>query len=120
MTYTPSEFLVDLLNAKSPSGAEGQSQAVFDKYVESHSDSYERDVLGNRIATLEGNGGPSVMFSGHLDELGFIITYIDEKGFLYFATIGGHDRIIIPGRRVLIQTNKGVVKGVTGLSLIHI
>ena len=52
MTYTPPEFLIDLLNAKSPSGAEGQSQAVFDKYVESHSDSYERDVLGNRIATL--------------------------------------------------------------------
>ena len=120
MTYTPSEFLVDLLNAKSPSGAEGQSQAVFDKYVESHSDSYERDVLGNRIATLEGNGGPSVMFSGHLDELGFIITYIDEKGFLYFATIGGHDRIIIPGRRVLIQTNKGVVKGVTGKRAVHL
>lgn len=120
MSYTPPKFLVELLNAKSPSGAEGQSQAVFDKYVESHSDSYQRDVLGNRIATLDGNGGPSVMLSGHLDELGFIITYIDETGFLYFATIGGHDRIIIPGRRVLIQTDKGIVKGVTGKRAVHL
>ncbi len=120
MSYTPPEFLVELLNAKSPSGAEGQSQAVFDKYVESISDSYERDVLGNRIATLNGNDGPSVMFSGHLDELGFIITYIDDNGFLYFATIGGHDRVIIPGRRVHIQTENGTVKGVTGKRAIHL
>jgi len=120
MSYTPPEFLVELLNAKSPSGAEGQSQAVFDKYVESISDSYERDVLGNRIATLNGNDGPSVMFSGHLDELGFIITYIDENGYLYFATIGGHDRVIIPGRRVHIQTQNGTVKGVTGKRAIHL
>ncbi len=60
------------------------------------------------------------MFSGHLDELGFIITYIDDNGFLYFATIGGHDRVIIPGRRVLIQTDKGAVKGVTGKRAIHL
>lgn len=120
MTYSPSEFLVELLNAKSPSGAEGQAQAVYDKYVEPISDAYERDTLGNRIATLNGNGGPSVMYSGHLDELGFIVTYIDDNGFLYFATIGGHDRIIIPGRRVRIQTANGVVKGVTGKRAVHL
>lgn len=120
MTYTPPKFLIELLNAKSPSGAEEQSQAVYDKFVEPHSDSYEKDVLGNRIATLNGKGGPSVMFSGHLDELGFIVTYIDDNGFLYFATIGGHDRIIIPGRRVLIQTEDGIVKGVTGKRAVHL
>ncbi len=120
MSYTPPEFLVDLLKAKSPSGAEGQAQSVFDKHVESEADSYERDTLGNRIATLEGDGGPSVMYSGHLDELGFIVTYINDDGFLYFATIGGHDRIIIPGRRILIQTENGIVKGVTGKRAVHL
>jgi len=119
MTYTPSEFLVDLLKAKSPSGAERQAQAVFDQYVESSADTYQRDALGNRIATLNPEGNPSVMYSGHLDELGFIISYIDDNGFLYFQTIGGHDRLIIPGRRILIQTSDGVVKGVTGKRAIH-
>ncbi len=119
MTYTPPKFLIDLLKAKSPSGAEGQAQAVFDQYVESSADTYKRDVLGNRIATLNPEGGPTVMYSGHLDELGFIINYIDDNGFLYFRTIGGHDRLIIPGRRILIQTNDGTVKGVTGKRAIH-
>lgn len=120
MSYSPPDFLVDLLNAKSPSGSEGQSQEVFDRYVEDSVDSYQRDALGNRIASLEGTGGPTVMFAGHLDELGFIITYIDDKGFLYFSTIGGHDRVIIPGRRVIIQTENGPVKGVTGKRAIHL
>ncbi|MFL3658672.1 MAG: M42 family metallopeptidase [Opitutales bacterium] len=120
MSYTPPEFLVDLLKAKSPSGAEGQAQAVFDRYIEDKADQYQRDTLGNRIATLDGDGGPCVMFSGHLDELGFIINYIDDKGFLYFGAIGGHDRVIIPGRRVIIQTENGSVKGVTGKRAIHL
>ncbi len=120
MSQSPPPFLLELLEAKSPSGAEGQAQAVFDKYVESEADLYEKDTTGNRIATLNPEGSPTVMFAGHLDELGFIITYIDDKGFLYFKTIGGHDRIIIPGRRVLIQTDKGIVKGVTGKRAVHL
>ncbi len=120
MSQSPPTFLLELLEAKSPSGAEGQSQAVFDKYVQPEADVYEKDTTGNRIATLNSEGSPTVMFAGHLDELGFIITYIDDKGFLYFKTIGGHDRVIIPGRRVLIQTDKGVVKGVTGKRAIHL
>lgn len=119
-TYTPPEFLLELLAAKSPSGAEGQAQAVYDKYVEETADEYRRDTMGNRIAVLNSGASPSVMYSGHLDELGFIITYIDDKGFLYFNTIGGHDRIIIPGRRVLVQTDKGAVIGVTGKRAVHL
>ncbi len=116
----PPEFLLELLAAKSPSGCEAQAQAVFDKYVQPRADRYENDTLGNRIATLNPDAATSVMFAGHLDELGFVVTYIDDKGFLYFATIGGHDRVIIPGRRVLLQTSKGVVKGVTGKRAVHL
>lgn len=114
------QFLLDLLAAKSPSGAEGQSQAVFDKYVQDTADTYEKDTMGNRIATLNPDAETSVMYAGHLDELGFIITHIDDKGFLYFNTIGGHDRIVISGRRVLIQTDNGIVKGVTGKRAVHL
>jgi endoglucanase len=114
------QFLAELLHARSPSGAEQQAQAVFDAQVGPSADTYERDAMGNRIATLNPAGDPSLMLAGHIDELGFIITHVNKDGFLYFDTIGGHDRVIIPGRRVVIQTRNGPVKGVTGKRAIHL
>jgi endoglucanase len=114
------DFLNQLLASRSPSGQEAEAQAVFDAFVEPKSDAYEKDVLGNRIATLNPDGDPTVLLAGHLDELGFIIKYIDDRGFLFFDTIGGHDRIIISGRRVRIKTQHGVIKGVTGKRAIHL
>lgn len=118
--YVAPVFLTELLKAKSPSGAEGQAQAVFDAHVKTHADTYANDALGCRIATLNKAGGPTVMFSGHMDELGLIITYVNKDGFIYFDTIGGHDKTIISGRRVIIQTASGLVKGVTGKRAIHL
>ncbi len=118
--YVAPVFLTELLQAKSPSGAEGQAQAVFDAHVKPHADSYANDALGCRLATLNKSGGPTVMFSGHMDELGLIITYVNKDGFIYFDTIGGHDKSIISGRRVIIQTAHGLVKGVTGKRAIHL
>ena len=118
--YHAPEFLLELLKAKSPSGAEAQAQAVFDEFVKPHADDYANDALGCRLATLNPKGGPTVMFSGHMDELGLIITYVNKDGFIYFDTIGGHDRIMIPGRRVIIQTSAGPVKGVTGKRAVHL
>ena len=118
--YQAPVFLTDLLKAKSPSGAEAQAQAVYDRYVKPHADAYANDALGCRLATLNAKGGPTLMFSGHMDELGLIITYVNKDGFLYFDTIGGHDKTIISGRRVIIQTTAGPVKGVTGKRAIHL
>ena len=118
--YVAPKFLVELLKAKSPSGSEAQAQAVYDKYVKPHADSYATDALGCRLATLNKKGGPTLMFAGHMDELGLIITYINKDGYLYFDTIGGHDRSIISGRRVILQTAAGTVKGVTGKRAIHL
>ena len=118
--YVAPVFLTELLQAKSPSGSEGQAQAVFDAHVKPHADTYANDALGCRLATLNKTGGPTVMFSGHMDELGLIITYVNKDGFIYFDTIGGHDKTIISGRRVIIQTAHGLVKGVTGKRAIHL
>jgi len=119
-TFVPPAFLTDLLNARSPSGAEFEAQAVFDTHVKPSADVYERDALGNRIATLNPAGDPVLMLAGHLDELGLIITYVNAEGFLYFDTIGGHDRVMIPGRRVVIRTAHGPVRGVTGKRAVHL
>ncbi len=120
MNYEAPPFLLELLKARSPSGYEYEAQAVFDARVKPHADTYERDALGNRIATLNPSGDPVLMLAGHMDELGLIITYANKDGFLYFDTIGGHDRVMIPGRRVVIRTAKGPVKGVTGKRAIHL
>ncbi len=84
-SYTPPAFLTDLLHARSPSGYEGEAQAVFDQYVKPVADIYTGDALGNRIATLNPSGDPTLMLAGHMDELGLIVTYINKDGFIYFG-----------------------------------
>ena len=70
-------------------GCEYEAQAVVDNWIEPIADDYRKDIMGNRFATINPNGDPSVLFAGHIDELGLLITYIDDKGFLYFETLGG-------------------------------
>ncbi len=118
--YQVPAFLSELLHARSPSGYESEAQAVFDRHVKPAADAYANDALGNRIATLNPSGDPVLMLAGHMDELGLIITYINKDGFIYFDTIGGHDRSVISGRRVIIQTANGPVKGVTGKRAVHL
>jgi endoglucanase len=118
--YAAPEFLVDLLDARSPTGHEFEAQAVVDQYVEDSVDAYRKDTMGNRFATVNPGGDPSLLFAGHIDELGLIITYINEQGFIYFDTLGGHDKTMISGRRVSILTKSGLVKGVTGKRAIHL
>jgi putative aminopeptidase FrvX len=116
---TPPKFLVDLLDARSPSGAEHDAQAVWDRYVTPRAHATVKDALGNRISTLNPDGDPVVMLAGHMDELGLLISHINKEGFLYFQTIGGHDRVMIAGRRVIIRSRHGAVLGVTGKRAIH-
>jgi endoglucanase len=118
--YLVPPFLAELLHARSPSGYEGEAQAVFDRNVKPAADAYAQDALGNRLATLNPAGDPVLMLAGHMDELGLIITYVNKDGFIYFDTIGGHDRSVISGRRIVIQTAKGPVMGVTGKRAIHL
>src|SRR5271170_424149 len=118
--YPAPAFLTELLHARSPSGYESEAQAVFDRHVQPYAQSYRADALGNRIATLNPSGDPTLMLAGHMDELGLIITYVNKDGFIYFDTIGGHDRTVISGRRIVIQTANGNVTGVTGKRAVHL
>ena len=118
--YPVPPFLSELLHARSPSGYESEAQAVFDRHVKPAASTYAMDALGNRIATLNPKGDPVLMLAGHMDELGLLITYINKEGFIYFDTVGGHDLSVISGRRVIIQTENGPVKGVTGKRAIHL
>ncbi len=114
------EFLKNLISVPSPSGYETPAAKVWREYGSKFADKIESDYHGNTIACLNADANPRIMFAGHCDELGFIVKYIDDRGFIYFDPIGGHDLGIISGRRVIIHNTRGPVAGVTGKKAIHL
>ena len=84
------ETIKKLVEAFGPSGAEHQVRALIRQEIEGLADEVRVDTLGNLIALKKGGGtGRKVMLSAHMDEIGVIVSYIDEKGFLRINPIGG-------------------------------
>jgi endoglucanase len=77
------------------------------------------DVHGNSIAVLNPKAKFKFMLAGHIDEIGLMITHIDDKGYAYVAQIGGMDPALLTGQRVKIMAEKGEVFGVIGRKAIH-
>lgn len=113
-------FLKELVEAPSPSGFEVPAQRVIRRHLEPLADQVEVDVMGNMMVRLAGQGGPRVMLAGHCDEIGFMVQYITDEGFIYFGAIGGVDPHLSPGQRINIHTHNGVVKGIIGKKAIHL
>jgi endoglucanase len=113
------EFLKSLLSIPGPSGREGAAAKVWRAEAEKFA-KVRGDRMGNSFATLNEGGRPRVMLAGHIDEIGLMITHIDEKGLLRFAGVGGWDSQVLVGQRVLIQTQNGEVPGVIGKKAIHL
>ena len=107
-------FLEELVNAPSPSGFEQPAQRVIRKYLEPYAEEIRIDVMGNLIATLNAKAKPRLMLAGHCDEIGLMIRYISEEGYLHFSSIGGVDPHLVPGQKVHIHGRNGVVLGVVG------
>jgi len=79
------------------------------------------DPLGNVIAHKEGRGGPKVMIAAHMDEIGFLVSHVDEKtGFLRIDPVGGFDPRVLMAQRVVVHTDDGDFVGVIGSKPIHI
>ena len=114
------EFLGSLIAAPSPSGYEQPAQRIWREYMASYADEVRTDLHGNAIAVKNPSGGPRILLAGHVDELGFMVKYVDDNGYISFGTVGGFDVALIPGRRVRIQTKSGPVTGVTGKKAIHL
>ena len=113
------EFLKRLLSTPGPSGNEGAAARVWREEAGKFAE-VRGDRMGNSFATLNAGGSPKVMLSGHIDEIGLMITYIDEGGFLRFTGVGGWDPQVLVGQRVRIQTEDGEVPGVIGKKAIHL
>lgn len=114
------DFLYELLSTPSPSGFEQGLQKVVCKRMEPIADSLKIDVHGNLIANLNPKGSIRVMLAGHSDQIGLMVTHIDDKGFISFKSIGGVDPSILLGSRVQIHSSSGIINGVIGHTPIHL
>lgn len=114
------DFLRRLLDAPGPSGYERAPARVWREEASSFADEVSGDVLGNSFARLTRDGAPKVVIEGHIDEIGLLITHIDEKGYLWFDQIGGWDDAVFVGQRVRIAAANGDVHGVIGRKAAHL
>lgn len=115
-------MLKDLTDAKGIPGNEREAREVMERYISPFADKIEYDNLGSLIAEKVGDAnGPKIMVAGHLDEVGFMISKIDDKGFLSFQTVGGWWSQVMLAQRVSIVTRKGdTITGVIGSKPPHI
>lgn len=114
------DFLQELVEVPSPSGYEQPAQRVIRKQLAGYADELRTDVMGNLIARLKNDKGPRVMLAGHCDEIGFMVQYVDDNGFIYFGAIGGVDPHLSPGQRILIHTKSADIPGIIGKKAIHL
>ena len=115
------DFLKEMLEAPSPTGSEEPVAALVRARLAEVADEIETNTMGSVHARLEGAGeGPSLMIAAHMDEIGLMVTYISDEGFLSIAAVGGVDAAILPGMRVDVHTRAGALRGVVGRKPIHL
>jgi putative aminopeptidase FrvX len=117
-------LLRELLCARGPSGYERAPAKVWRQAAGEFAD-VSTDVVGTPVALVPARPGASspprrLLVMGHIDEIGLIVTHIDDEGYLWFRTVGGWDAQILVGQRLLLDTRKGPLTGVIGRKPIHL
>jgi putative aminopeptidase FrvX len=113
-------FLKRLLDTPSPSGFEAAAARVWRQEAQTFADRVEADVSGNSVAIVNESGAPRVMLAGHIDEIGVMVTHVDDEGYLYIEGIGGWDPQVLVGQRIRLLTRNGDAIGVVGRKPIHL
>lgn len=118
------QVLLDLLAARGPSGYEAAPAGVWREAASAFAQ-VSTDVVGTPLALVPPAHGYEsarrrLLVIGHIDEIGLIVTHIDEEGYLWFREVGGWDAQILVGQRVVIDTGDGPVTGVVGKKPIHL
>ena len=115
------QFLKRLLDTPGPSGDEAGVARIWREEARTFADEVRADVRGNSYAVLKGaEGAPRVLLAGHIDEIGLMVTYVDDDGYLWFAPIGGWDPQVLVAQRVRLLGKQGEVVGVIGKKAIHL
>ncbi len=115
-------MLKEITDANGVPGNERESREVMKRYLKPYADEIIYDNLGSIIGILKGEeNGPKVMVTGHLDEIGFMVTKITDKGFLKFQTLGGWWNQVMLAQQVTVTNSKGeTFHGVIGSKPPHI
>lgn len=111
-------LIKELCEISGVSGNEKAVREVIKERIADFADEITVDTIGNLIALKKGDSSKKIMLSAHTDEVGFIVSGINEKGFLEFKTVGGIDTRVIISKRVLVGEEK--VPGVIGMKAIHL
>lgn len=111
------QILKELVNTFGISGFEGPIREKIKELFPQVD--FKEDEVGNLSATI-GSGGRQIAFMAHMDELGFLINYVEKNGYLRFKPIGGWDVRGVYNRVVEILTERGMVYGVIGLKPPHL
>lgn len=112
------ELLKELTETNGVPGYEARVARVVESHLKGVG-SIERDSLGS-IICRRGDSGPKVMLAAHMDEIGFIVKHVTDKGFVKFHTLGGWLDQVVLSQRVVIETSKGLVQGVIGAKPPHL
>ena len=113
-----SELLKELTEAHGVPGYETGIRSLARSYLQPFG-KMEQDRIGSLVCA-NGSGGPRVMLAAHMDEIGFMVTFISDGGFLRFLPLGGWFDQVILGQRVIIKTHKGDLPGVIGAKPPHL
>ncbi|MCK5643361.1 MAG: M42 family peptidase [Gammaproteobacteria bacterium] len=106
----------ELVNASGLSGSEGEVRTIFCAALADYVDRIEVDRMGNVLTYKQGQvqGGPRLMLHAHLDEIGLMVSDIEESGIIRFVKIGFIDDRVLPSHLVTINTRQGKVPGLIG------
>lgn len=118
-TTLNTDFLLALLREAGPSGYEARPARVWleeaGRFARTSNDSY-----GNAYAEIGPEGGQPIVLQGHLDEIGLMVSHIDDSGFLAVLNIGGWDPQVLVGQRIRLLAPGGDILGVVGKKAIHV
>ncbi len=120
MTPDAKAFFQRILETPSPSGYEQPVQRIVREYAGPWADEVRTDSHGNVVASVNPDAPLRVMFAGHADQIGLIVTHIDEFGFIYTKPIGGWDPQQLIGQRMTIHAADGPIPAVISRKAIHL
>jgi endoglucanase len=113
------KLLEKLSNAHGISGYENNVKQIMEDEITPYVDETRTDKMGNIIATKKGDG-PTIMLAAHMDEIGLMVQYIDDNGFLHFVKIGGWFDQTLHSQRVAVHGINGQITGVIGSKPPHV
>ncbi|MCX6817963.1 MAG: M42 family metallopeptidase [Candidatus Aenigmarchaeota archaeon] len=113
------DLLKRLVDSASISGYEKNIRDLISKEIKPYVDEIKIDKIGNLICK-KGSGSPKVMLTAHMDEVGLMVKYIDDDGFIKFEPVGGWDPKVLLSQKFKIHGTKGPVIGVIGSKPIHL